>query len=143
MRMAGTANHAGCMLETRTPGHDGPDELLVRGYLSALNTGRFLDALNAFSMDASLRDETGHERHGIREIAAAFARRERPLTLEIEDLERDGDTVNVRLRMSFPKSRTEKSYRSVFRVERDRIHSLEIDLMPASRSPKRPIARSA
>ena len=131
------------MLETRIPGQDASDERLVRGYLSALNTGRFLDALNAFSMDASLRDETGHERHGIREIAAAFARRERPLTLKIEDLEFDGDTVAVRLRMSFPESRAEKSYRTVFRVERDRIHSIDIDPVPASRSRKRPIARSA
>lgn len=122
------------MLETRVPGRDGPDELLVRGYLSALSTGRFLDALNAFSMDASLRDERGHERHGIREIAAAFARRERPMTLEIEDLQREGDTVAVRLRMSHPESRTEKTYRSVFRIERHRIHSIQTDPLPVSRS---------
>ena len=119
---------------------DGPDELLVRQYLAALNNGQFLDALNAFSMDAHLRDELGRERQGIREIAASFARRETPVKVEIEKLQREGDAVAVRMRMSSSSNRTPKRYRSVFRVDRDRIHSLIIEPVPAARTPK---ARSA
>jgi hypothetical protein len=133
----------GRMLETAVPGRDEPDELLVKGYLTALNSGRFLDALNAFSMDASLRDESGRERHGIREIAAAFARRERPFRVEIEDIRHEGDVVSVRVRMSSPQDRTPRIYRSVFHVRRDRIHALEINPLPASRSKKRRVARTA
>jgi hypothetical protein len=125
------------------PGRDAPDELLVKGYLTALSSGRFLDALNAFSMDASLRDESGRERHGIREIAAAFARGERPLLVEIEDLRHEGDAVSVRVRMSFQANRAPKIYRSVFHIRRDRIHSLEIDPLPVSRSKTSRSARSA
>jgi len=131
------------MLEAVVPGRDGPDELLVKGYLTALSAGRFLDALNAFSMDASFRDESGRERHGIREIAAAFARRERPLRVEIEDLRQEGDIVLVRVRMSFPENRTPKIYRSVFHVRRDRIDSLEIEPLPTSRTKKDRLARTA
>ncbi len=130
------------MLETIVPGPDEPDETIVRHYLTALNTGRFIDALNAFSLDASFRDESGHERHGIREIAAAFARREGPLKLEIEELRREGDTVAVRVRMTSAVDRTPKVYRSVFRVRCSRIHSLEIDPVPVSRQRQRD-ARSA
>lgn len=131
------------MLEAVVPGRDGPDELLVKGYLTALSAGRFLDALNAFSMDALFRDESGRERHGIREIAAAFARRERPLRVEIENLQHEGDVVSVRVRMSFPTNRTPKIYHSIFHVRRDRIHSLEIEPLPASPSKKDRLARPA
>lgn len=119
---------------------DEPDELLVRQYLAALNNGHFLDALNAFSMDARLRDERGRERQGIREIAASFARRETPVKVEIEDLQHEGDAVAVRVRMTSSSNRTPKSYRSVFRVDRDRIHSLIIEPVPATETRK---ARSA
>ncbi len=129
------------MLETMVPGPEEPDETLVRHYLTALNTGRFIDALNAFSLDASFRDESGRERHGIREIAAAFARREGPLKVDIEELRREGDAVAVRVRMSSPADRTPKMYRSVFRVRRARIHSLEIDPLPNPRRGRN--ARSA
>ncbi len=131
------------MMETMVPGQDEPDEALVRHYLSALNTGRFIDALNAFSLDASFRDESGRERHGIREIAAIFARREQPLKVEIEDLRREGDAVAVRIRMTSPADRTPKTYRSVFRVRRARIHSLEIDPLPTPRPRRGQDARSA
>ncbi len=126
------------MLESPVPGQDEPDELLVRSYFTALNSGRFLDALNAFSMDASIRDESGRERHGIREIAAAFARGERPVKVEIEDLRRQGDAVAVRVRMSFPARRGTQTYRGVFRVRHARIQSLEIDLLPVSRASASP-----
>ena len=106
------------------------EEALVRDYLTALNEGHFLDALNTFSMDASMRDATGRERRGIREIAAAFARNERPVRVEIEELTREGDAVAVRVRMRFPQSRSPKTYRSVFRVRRDRIQSLVVDSRP-------------
>jgi hypothetical protein len=121
------------MLETVIPGPGEPDERLVRHYLMALNEGKFLDALNVFSMDARFRDETGRERHGIREIAEAFARHEVPLKVEIEALERQGDAVAVRVRMSSTANGSLQIYRGVFHVHRDRIQSLEIDLVPASR----------
>jgi hypothetical protein len=107
------------------------EEALVRDYLTALNEGHFLDALNTFSMDASMRDAAGRERRGIREIAAAFARDERPVRVEIEELTREGDAVAVRVRMRFPQSRVPKTYRSVFRVRRNRIQSLVVDSRPA------------
>lgn len=132
----------GYMLETAYPARRESDELLVKGYLAALDTGRFLDALNAFSMDASLRDESGRERHGIREIAAAFARGERPVKVEVEELRREGDAVAVRIRMSNSRSRTPRTYRSVFRISRDRILSLEIDPLPSARPKKSRPARS-
>lgn len=131
------------MLETRVPGQDGPDESLVRDYLRALSSGRFLDALSAFSMDASLREESGLERHGIREIAAAFARRERPLTMEIEDLHREGDAVSVLLRMRLPNHPADEEYRSLFHIRQDRIRSLEIETMPGPRSRKDRFGRPA
>jgi len=125
------------------PGWEEPDERLVKDYLDALSAGRFLDALNAFSMEASFRDESGRERHGIREIAAAFALHVRPLSVEIEELRHEGDVLSVRVRMSFPENRTPKIYRSVFRIRRDRIDSLEIDSLPASRPKKGRLARPA
>lgn len=108
------------------------DVAVVRHYLSALNNGEFLDALNAFSMDARMRDQAGRERHGIREIAAAFASQEHPVSVDIEDLEKEGEAVAVRVRMTFSEAREPKIYRSVFRVSRDRIHSLVMDPLPAS-----------
>ncbi len=107
------------------------DEEVVRTYLSALNHGQVLEALNTFSMDARLLDEAGRERHGIREIAQAFASRERPVKVDIEDLETRGDTVAVRMRMTFPGGREARVYRSLFRVSRDRIRSLVIHPVPA------------
>lgn len=117
------------------------DVAVVRHYLSALNSGQFLDALNAFSMDARLRDPAGRERHGIREIAAAFASQERPVSVDIEDLEKEGEAVAVRVRMTFREAREPEVYRSVFRVSRNRIHSLVMDPMPASRSRARRLSR--
>lgn len=131
----------GRMWETRVHGADEPDESLVRDYLNALRTGRFLDALNRFSMDASLRDESGRERHGIREIAAAFARREPPLTMDIEDLHREGDVVSVLMRMTFPDQPAGKEYRNRFHIRHDRISSLEIDALPVPRARKDGLGR--
>lgn len=107
------------------------DEDVVRTYLTALNNGQILEALNTFSLDARLRDETGRERHGIREIAESFVARKHPVKVDIEDLETRGDTVAVRVRMMFPEGREAKVYRSLFRVSRDRIRSLEIHRVPA------------
>lgn len=123
------------MLATTTPDRDESDETLVTDYLMALKTGRFLDALNAFSMDASFRDEYGTERHGIREIAAAFAEQERPSRVEIEGLRREGKTLVAQVRMSLPMARAPSVYRSIFRVRQRRIHSLELEPL-SSRSKK-------
>lgn len=116
------------------PDATNPNEALVRGYLTALDRGRILDALNAFSLDARLQDETGRERRGIREIAAAFARRELPAKVDIEDLEREGDTVTARVRLDFPGERGSRSYRSVFWVRRDRIGALVMEPLPRKRT---------
>lgn len=131
------------MSEVDVAGARAPDEAVVRGFLTALDSGRFLDALNAFSMDARMRDEAGRERRGIREIAAAFASQAHPVRVEIEDLEKEGREVAVRVRMTFPESRATKTYRSVFRVDRDRIHSLVMNLEPTTRSRRNRLAQSA
>ncbi len=117
------------------------EEAVVRHYLTALGNGRVLDALNSFSMDARLRDASGRERHGIREIAAAFASQEHPVRVEIEELEKEGEAVAVRMRMTFPETHEPRVYRSVFRVSRDRIRSLVIDPVPARRG--RTLGRTA
>ena len=130
------------MIEETLPSPGEPGEAVVRHYIAALNNGQVVEALNAFSMDASLRDESGHERHGIREIAAAFALRERRVRIEIEELRRDGDRLSLRIRMSDPESRRQRVYRSVFRVGGDRIRALEMDPLPASRPLKGPLFRS-
>ncbi len=119
------------------------EEAVVRHYLKALDNGRILDALNTFSMDARMRDAGGHERRGIREIAAAFASQEHPVGVEIEELENEGEAVAVRLRMTFPESHEPRVYRSVFRVSRDRIRSLVIDPVPGRHVPGRRVGRSA
>ncbi len=109
------------------------EETIVRQYLAALDRDAVLDAINAFSLDARMRDEAGRERRGIREIAAAFAIREHPVKVDIEELEKEGEEVAVRVRMTFPEAREPRVYRSVFHVSRDRIRSLVIDPLPARR----------
>ncbi len=114
------------MMTTTFSGREDTDERIVRDYLTALGSGRVLDALNAFSMDASFRDESGTERRGIREIAAAFARRE-PLRIEIEEVRREGTALVARVRMRASAARRPRLYRSVFRIRQRRIRSLEIE----------------
>ncbi len=109
------------------------DETVVRGYLEALDHGRILDALSAFSLDARVRDGSGHERRGIREIAAAFVREELPVRVDVEDLEREGETVTARVRMTYPGGRRSQTYRSVFWVRRDRIQSVVMEAVPTNR----------
>ena len=130
------------MLDTTTAAPSRPDEALVRHYLTALNNGQFLEALNAFSMDASFRDETGRERHGIREIAAAFVHRERPVRVEIEELRHEGDAVAVLFRMTAPDSLRPRVFRSVFRIRKDRIRSLEMAPWPTPLGAGPGLARS-
>lgn len=113
------------------PSPDGSDERVVQEYLAALETGRVLDALSAFSMDASFRDESGAERHGIREIAALFARRGRPAHLELEDVSREGAVLVARVRMRPGAGRRPKVYRGVLRVYGQRIRSVEIEARPS------------
>lgn len=112
------------------PGPERADEDLVRHYLAALSRGEIIEVLDAFSMDASMRDELGRERRGIREIAKAFASQVRPSRVEVEALERTGDAVAARVRMDFPTGHETQVYRTVFRVRRNRIHSLVIDAIP-------------
>ncbi len=119
------------------------NESVVRRYLTALNQGHVLDALNTFGMDAEMRDWAGRERHGIREIAAAFAGREHPVQVEVERLETRGDAVMVRLRVIFAGSHESRIYRSEFHVTRDRIRSLLIEPVPSRRTPEDRAALSA
>jgi hypothetical protein len=119
------------------------DEAIVRHYLAALNDGQVLDALNAFSMDAQMHDEAGRDQHGIREIAAAFAVRVHPVQVEIEELEKEGESVAVRMRMTFPEHAASKEYRSVFRVRRERIHSLVMEPLPGPRTQRGRLGHSA
>lgn len=106
------------------------DLAVVRHYLTALGNGEVLDALSTFSMDAKMRDERGRERRGIREIAAAFASRDLPVTVDVEELAQEGEAVAVRMRMTFPEMAESREYRSVFRVNRDRIRSVVTDPLP-------------
>lgn len=118
------------------------DQAVVRHYLTALGNGQVLDALNTFSMDAKMRDERGRERRGIREIAAAFANHELPVTVDVEELAQEGEAVAVRVRMTFPETDEPRVYRSVFRVNRDRIRSVVTDALP-SRHARRGASRSS
>ncbi len=131
------------MPELLAPVRAEPDEAVVRHYLEALNSGQVLEALNAFSMDARMRDESGRERRGIREIAAAFASHERPLKVDIEELQKEGAAVAVRVRLTYPETRETRVYRSVFRVNRDRIRSLVMDPLPVPPARRGKAARSA
>lgn len=113
------------------------EEAVVRHYLAALDRGQVVDALNTFSMDARLRDASGQEQRGIREIAAAFASNERPMSVDIEELEKEGEAIAVRVRMTFREAEEPRIYRSVFRVSRDRIRSLVTDPLPNHPSRRR------
>ncbi len=130
------------MSELRAPGPGGPETALVRHYLTALNEGQVLDALSAFSMDAQMRDASGRERHGIREIAAAFANRPRPLKVDVDDVRQEGETVAVRMRMSFPEDHELREFQGVFRVSHERIRSVTVDPVPSSRSRRSRLSRT-
>ncbi len=119
------------------------EEDVVRHYLAALSKGQVLDALNAFSMDAQMRDGRGPERRGIREIAAAFASQERPVKVEVEELEKEGEAVAVRMRVTFPEMDEPRVYRGVFQVNHDRIRSLVMDPVPARSAHRRHLGRPA
>lgn len=113
------------------------EEAIVRNYLVAVGAGRTLDALDVFSMDARMRDASGHERRGIREIAASFANQEHPVQLEVEQLENDGGAVAVRMRMRFSETRAPRVYLAVFHVTRDRIRSVVMEPVPPRELPSR------
>ncbi len=125
------------MSELDAPTAMRPEEAVVRDYLTALNSGHVVDVLNAFSMDARLRDSAGRERHGIREIAEAFAGRERHVKVDLEDVRREGDAVSVRVRLTYSEDRPSRDFQGVFRVRHNRIESLAIDPLPATARRKR------
>ena len=114
----------------------------MRHYLAALDRGQVVDALSTFSMDARMRDAHGDEQRGIREIAAAFATRPRPLKVDVEEVRREGEAVAVRMRMTFPDDSDPREFRGIFRVSRERIRSLVLNPVPSSGSRRRPLARS-
>src|SRR2546426_4388088 len=71
-----------------------PPEETVRRFLDALASGRVLDALDAFAMDAVIQDARGEEYRGIREIVE-FVNRLRPGSMRAEDIVKERDTVTA------------------------------------------------
>src|SRR2546426_10373088 len=69
-----------------------PPEETVRRLLNALASGRVLDALDAFAMDAVIQDARGEGYRGIREIVE-FVSRLRPGSMRAEDIVKQRDTV--------------------------------------------------
>jgi hypothetical protein len=101
-----------------------PPEETVRRLLDALASGRVLDALDTFAMDAVIRDARGEEHRGIREIVE-FVNRLRPGSMRAEDIEKERDTVTATVR-----SRTggrEERARHTYTLGGGRVRSLRID----------------
>src|SRR2546428_3353772 len=73
-----------------------PEEI-VRSLLDALGSGRVLDALDAFALDAVIRDARGREHRGIREIAD-FVNRVEPESLRTESIRQDHGAVTAVVR---------------------------------------------
>jgi len=101
-----------------------PPEETVRRLLDALASGRVLDALDTFAMDAVIQDARGEEYRGIREIVE-FVNRLRPGSLRAEDIVKERDTVTATVR-----SRTggrEERARHTYTLGGGRVRSLRID----------------
>ena len=103
---------------------DTPPEETVRRFLDALASGRVLDALDAFAMDAVIRDARGEEYRGIREIVE-FVNRLGPGSLRAEDIVKERDTVTATVR-SRTGGREERS-RHTYTLGGGRVRSLRID----------------
>ena len=101
-----------------------PPEETVRRLLDALASGRVLDALDTFAMDAVIQDARGEEHRGIREIVE-FVNRLRPGSMRAEDIVKEQDTVTATVR-----SRTggrEERARHTYTLGGGRVRSLRID----------------
>ena len=101
-----------------------PPEETVRRLLDALASGRVLDALDTFAMDAVIQDARGEEHRGIREIVE-FVNRLRPGSMRAEDIVKERDTVTATVR-----SRTggrEERARHTYTLGGGRVRSLRID----------------
>ena len=101
-----------------------PPEETVRRLLDALASGRVLDALDTFAMDAVIQDARGEEYRGIREIVE-FVNRLRPGSMRAEDIVKERDTVTATVR-----SRTggrEERARHTYTLGGGRVRSLRID----------------
>ncbi len=121
--------------ETKSPGPN-TNEALVRDYFDALRRGAIVDALNAFATDATFLGEDGRSRRGIREIAAFFANRRDPLTIQVDAVERVQGSIIARVRVQDGRSGRTEEYRDVFRLSGQRIRSLTVEPRPGRAVPK-------
>ena len=101
-----------------------PPEETVRRLLDALASGRVLDALDTFAMDAVIQDARGEEYRGIREIVE-FVNRLRPGSMRAEDIVKERDTVTATVR-SRAGGREERA-RHTYTLGGGRVRSLRID----------------
>lgn len=101
-----------------------PPEETVRRFLDALTSGRVLDALDAFAMDAVIRDARGNEHKGIREIVE-FVNRLRLGSFRAEDIVKERDTVTATVRSRA--GGREERVRHTYTLGDGRVRSLKID----------------
>ena len=101
-----------------------PPEETVRRFLDALASGRVLDALDAFAMDAVIQDARGKEHRGIREIVE-FVNRLPPGSLRAEDIVKERDTVTATVRSQA--GGREERVRHTYTFGGGRVRSLRID----------------
>ena len=101
-----------------------PPEETVRRFLDALASGRVLDALDAFAMDAVIQDVKGNQHKGIREVIE-FVNQLRPGSLRAEDIVKERDTVTATVR-SWAGGREER-VRHTYTFGDGRVRSLKID----------------
>lgn len=96
-------------------------EDVVQRFYEFLAQGRLVDALNLFTTDARLRDESGRESAGLRAIAASLLKYREPHPISVERMEPDGSDIRAVVRSS--------KGRSVgrFSIARGRIQSLRME----------------
>jgi hypothetical protein len=111
------------MTESRNTRETPPEET-VRRFLDALGSGRVLDAIDAFAMDAVIRDARGKEHRGIRAIVE-FVNHLRPGPLRAEEIVNEQDTVTATVR-SRAGGREERA-RHTYTIGGGRVRSLRIE----------------
>ncbi len=97
---------------------------LARRFLESLRDGRLVDALDTLSPDAVISDETGHDRHGIREITASLLPYRIPSRLAADRVEAHGSVVSAVVRIPAGPGGRDRRYRARIQVRAGRIHSV-------------------
>ena len=116
---------------------EAPPRETVRKFLDALGSGRVLDALDTFAIDAVVRDANGNEHRRMREIAK-FVNRLAPQPLQIENIQEDRDTVTAIVRSGA--GGKGRRMRHTYTVGGGRLQSLRIEGI-RGRSGRRPQPR--